>query len=553
MKRITLFFLSTLVFAQIFSDVFAAELVRQKNVATYIVFPLVKNDGTLITSAAGLDSEIDAWADGSAPDGFTDCTNEAKEIGSTGQYYLSLTQSEMNNDYIIIQVKSTTTDAMVQTLLIRTMVGDPLNAAVTDDGGAINVTSGKIDEVATLTGHTAQTGDAYARIGAPVGVSISADIASVKSDTGAILTDTAALDTSAELRTLLFGSDTAGATAANQTTIIGYIDTEIAAILEDTGTTIPAAIPAASAVADAVWDEAISGHLAAGTTGNALNAAGSAGDPWSTPLPGAYGAGTAGYIIGTNINAPIGTVDTVVDAIKAKTDSLTFTGAGIVDANVVNWKGSAAAAMTGDAYARLGAPAGASVSADIAAVKSDSAAILVDTAAMDTANELRTLLTGGTSALSTHSAADVWAVATRQLTGTQAFNLTGNVTGNLSGSVGSVTAGVTVTTNNDKTGYALSAAGIDAIWDETQSGHSTAGSFGLYLDAKVSEAGGGTLTAADIWDYDVSEYSAAGEAGTYLKGAASAGDPWLTELPGTYTEDQAGAYLPALIKKSRGR
>lgn len=50
----------------------------------------------------------------------------------------------------------------------------------------------------------------------------------------AILVDTAAMDTSAKLRTLLFGSDTAGATAANQTTIIGYIDTEIAAILADT-------------------------------------------------------------------------------------------------------------------------------------------------------------------------------------------------------------------------------------------------------------------------------------------------------------------------------
>ncbi len=36
--------------------------------------------------------------------------------------------------------------------------------------------------------------------------------------------------------------------------------------------------------------------------------------------------------------------------------------------NVVNWKGSAAAAMTGDAYARLGAPVGASISADIAAL-----------------------------------------------------------------------------------------------------------------------------------------------------------------------------------------
>ena len=35
--------------------------------------------------------------------------------------------------------------------------------------------------------------------------------------------------------------------------------------------------------------------------------------------------------------------------------------------------------------------------------------------------------------------------------------VTGNITGNLSGSVGSVTAGVTVTTNNDKTGYSLTA------------------------------------------------------------------------------------------------
>ncbi len=37
-------------------------------------------------------------------------------------------------------------------------------------------------------------------------------------------------------------------------------------------------------------------------------------------------------------------------------------------------------------------------------------------------------------------------------------NQTANITGNLSGSVGSVTAGVTVTTNNDKTGYSLTQA-----------------------------------------------------------------------------------------------
>ena len=37
---------------------------------------------------------------------------------------------------------------------------------------------------------------------------------------------------------------------------------------------------------------------------------------------------------GTTLDGLIQTVDTVVDAIKAKTDSLTFTVAGQVDANV---------------------------------------------------------------------------------------------------------------------------------------------------------------------------------------------------------------------------
>lgn len=67
-------------------------------------------------------------------------------------------------------------------------------------------------------------------------------------------------------------------------------------------------------------------------------------------------------------------VDTEVAAIKAKTDSLTFTVANQVDANVLRIEGTDATdvlgtAQTGDAFARLGAPAGASVSADIAAIE----------------------------------------------------------------------------------------------------------------------------------------------------------------------------------------
>jgi hypothetical protein len=70
---------------------------------------------------------------------------------------------------------------------------------------------------------------------------------------------------------------------------------------------------ASAEIADAVWDEAISGHLGAGTTGNALNAAGSAGDPWATALPGAYGAGTAGLLLGTTIPNAIDAVDNYID------------------------------------------------------------------------------------------------------------------------------------------------------------------------------------------------------------------------------------------------
>ncbi len=50
---------------------------------------------------------------------------------------------------------------------------------------------------------------------------------------------------------------------------------------------------------------ATSGHTTSGTFGAAMVAAGGAGDPWSTSLPGSYGAGTAGFIVGTNLDALI--------------------------------------------------------------------------------------------------------------------------------------------------------------------------------------------------------------------------------------------------------
>lgn len=64
---------------------------------------------------------------------------------------------------------------------------------------------------------------------------------------------------------------------------------------------------AATSLVTIVWDSLISGHTTTGTFGGSLNAAGSAGDPWATSLPGAYTAGTAGYIVGNNLDTQVST------------------------------------------------------------------------------------------------------------------------------------------------------------------------------------------------------------------------------------------------------
>lgn len=74
---------------------------------------------------------------------------------------------------------------------------------------------------------------------------------------------------------------------------------------------------------------------------------------------------------GASVSADIAAAKVDTAAIKVQTDKLAFTVANQIDANVIDWKGATAPAMTGDAFARLGAPAGASVSVDIAAVQSD--------------------------------------------------------------------------------------------------------------------------------------------------------------------------------------
>jgi hypothetical protein len=78
--------------------------------------------------------------------------------------------------------------------------------------------------------------------------------------------------------------------------------------------------------------------------------------------------------------------------------------------------------------------------------------------------------------------------------------------------VASVTAAVTVGTNNDKTGYSLAvtpptAATIaDAVWDETTAGHTTAGTYGGQIVRSINSNVGVQITGSNHIAADVHEF-----------------------------------------------
>jgi hypothetical protein len=210
-------------------------------------------------------------------------------------------------------------------------------------------------------------------------------------------------------------------------------------------------------IADAVWDEALSGHTTAGTAGKALSDASSAGDPWSTAVPGAYAAGTAGSRIGRipDVAAGAATGLAIAGSNAATTyASLTVSGAttltgavsatnasnDIVGIDVAKISGDATAANNAESFFDGTGYAGTGNTIPTVTTVNGLAANVITAAA--TATDFGTEV--GTA---------VWATTTRVLTA--ATNLTtalatptnitaGTITtvsGNVTGSVGSVASG----------------------------------------------------------------------------------------------------------------
>lgn len=236
----------------------------------------VTGDAANISARVAVDNAALAASNDTAP-------TEIDATNAPGFYEFDPTQAETNGDVVEWYPKSSTAGVQVIT------VGGNVQTTQPPNFPALGIESdGDVTKVNTLDGHTAQTGDSYARLGAPAGASVSADIATVDGNVDAILVDTGTTIPA-----------TLGSPAgADMSADIAAVKSETAAIVADTnelqvdwanGGRLDLLIDAIKTVTDALPD---SGALTSLATAAALT-----------------------------------TVDGVVDAIKVITDALGATAA----------------------------------------------------------------------------------------------------------------------------------------------------------------------------------------------------------------------------------
>ena len=230
---------------------------------------------------------------------------------------------------------------------------------------------------------------------------------------------------------------------------------------DKTGYSLATAPPTAAAIADAVWDETLADHLNTGSTGAGLNAAGAAGDPWSTALPGAYGAGTAGKIVGDNLNATVSSRLASAD-ISLSGGAVTV---GTLNSGVITSTSFASQAIVGTAIQDGAISANKIGTGAITSGKFASGAITADAIAA--------------GAISVSEIADGAITATK-------FG------------AGAITSTVVDATAN--------AAIADAVWDEPMSGHTTAGTYGGRIPRSQNSNVEVQITASHHIAADVHEF-----------------------------------------------
>lgn len=143
-------------------------------VAADLYFPLIKRgtmDFALAADYTHASGDVKISKDGGTAATATNSPS-AITLGNGAMWKLTLTATEMQAAQIVVTIVDAATKAVEDQMIIIQTYGNASAQHPFDLG----------------TASTPQTGDNYARIGAPVGASISADIAGVQSDTNDIQT-----------------------------------------------------------------------------------------------------------------------------------------------------------------------------------------------------------------------------------------------------------------------------------------------------------------------------------------------------------------------------
>lgn len=221
-----------------------------KNAAYRVTFPLFDADGDLVTGGASDTPDTERSIDQGT---FADCSNEMIEIATnSGMYYLDLNASEMNGDTIAIIAKTATAGTKTTPLVLYT-------SAIGFDAEHDKTQS----DIALLS--TKMASDILALEGA-----LDSDFLALE---GALDSDFLAIETKINSDSLLYISDLSDI-ISELAVLDAAIDSDSVLYLADhdkTQSDIALITLTAGAIADAVWDEKVSDHVAAGTTGEALS------------------------------------------------------------------------------------------------------------------------------------------------------------------------------------------------------------------------------------------------------------------------------------------
>ena len=165
-------------------------------------------------------------------------------------------------------------------------------------GGSAGDTSGVTTLLTRIPGTVQpQTGDAYARLGTPVGASVDADVVTRLATSSYVAPAnpaTVALNSADEARLL-------------------NMDAAVSSRMATFAYTVPPALPAdflssgeqAKLLAASTAQQAGSAVTLPVTPPTGYGGGGGGSDPWLTLIPGAYTAGEAGYVLGRGLGAPI--------------------------------------------------------------------------------------------------------------------------------------------------------------------------------------------------------------------------------------------------------